>query len=92
MKAYLAFAYAIPTLLVVLSFARYADHSWFSITQWALFYFVSIVLPFYFASKALKQFDAYGIAANSRLRTIAYYPVIVGGLALLTGLGLLRAS
>ncbi len=92
MKAYLAIAYAIPTLIVVLSFARYAEHSWFSVTQWALFYFVSIVQPFYFASKALNQFDAHGIAANSRLRTIAYYPVIVGGLALLTGIGLFLAS
>lgn len=92
MKAYLAAAYAIPTAIVVLSFARYADDSWFSVTQWAIFYVVSIVQPLYFASKSLRQFDAHGIPANSRLRAIAYYPVIVGGLAFLTGLGLLGAS
>jgi hypothetical protein len=92
MKAYLAIAYAIPTLIVVLSFARYANHSWFSVTQWALFYLVTVVQPLYFASRALKQFDAHGIAANSRLRSIAFYPVIVGGLALLIGLELIRVS
>ena len=92
MKLYLAIAYAIPTLIMILAFARYGERSWLGITQWALFYFVTLVQPFYFAHKSLKQFDVHGIPASSKLRRIAFYPVIVGGLALLAGLELLRAS
>lgn len=90
MKAYLATAYAIPTLIVLLMFARYADHTWSVTLHWAMFYFVGIVQPFYMARRALKQFDQHGVPVTSQLRHIAYYPVVVGGLTILIGLSVLR--
>jgi hypothetical protein len=90
MKAYLAAAYAIPTLIVAAMFARYADYTWSGVLHWGMFYFVGIVQPFVFARRALKQFDAHGIPVDSQLRHVAFYPVIIGGLTLLIGLSLLR--
>ena len=92
LTALLATAYAIPTVLVVLMFARYGDHTWTTGVQWAMLYFVALVQPFVMARRALRQFDRAGVPANSSLRHIAYYPVIVGGLALAVGLNMVREA
>jgi hypothetical protein len=92
MKVYLALAYAIPTIAALLVFAGYTDHTWSAASNLVLFYFAGVVMPYLFARRSLRQLDAHGIPASSKLRAIAFYPVIAAGLTFLIGITMWTAA
>jgi hypothetical protein len=87
--AFLLAMYVMASALTYVTFRRYPDHSGAAVLQWLLFYIVTAVYPPIWTLQTLRLVRKLGFDHSEPLRRSAWAPVIVGGTALLTGLGLL---
>jgi hypothetical protein len=85
----LAFVYIGATALTYVTFRRYPDQSGTAMTQWLLFYVVTILYPIVWTVQELRLLRKLGLEQSHPLRRYVWAPVIVGGTSLLTGLSLL---
>jgi hypothetical protein len=87
--AFLVVIYAMASGLMYVTFRRYPDHSGAAVTQWLLFYVVTVLYPSIWTVQTLRLVQKLGLDQSQQLRRHAWAPVIVGGTSLLTGLSLL---
>jgi hypothetical protein len=87
--AFLVVIYVMASGLTYVTFRKYPDHSGAAALQWLLFYIATAVYPPIWTFQNLRLLQKMGLDQSQPLRRHAWAPFIVGGTALLTGLGLL---
>lgn len=84
-----AFNYVAGTALVWNSFQAYPDHSPMAVFRWAAIYVVAVVQPVIWSLHHLRVLRSKGLEIDRQLRTIAFSPIIVGGVTLLLAINLI---
>ena len=87
--AVVVFNYVVATVLVWNAFRSYPDHSAISIFRWVAIYVVAVIQPVVWSFHHLRVLRAKGLQIDRQLRTVAYAPMVIGGLTLLIALNLI---
>ena len=83
------FNYAVGTVLVWNAFQGYPDHSAVSIFRWVAIYVVAVIQPIVWSFHHVRVLRAKGLHIDGQLRTVAFAPMVIGGLTLLIALNLI---
>jgi len=83
------FNYVAGTFLVWNAFRSYPDHSAVSIFRWIAIYVVAVLQPIVWSFYHVRVLRAKGLEIDGQLRTVAFAPMVIGGLTLLIALNLI---
>ena len=89
LAAVLIFDYAAGTFLVWNAFQAYPDHSGMAVFRWCAIYAVAVIQPIVWGFYHLHVLRSKGLEIDRQLRTIAFTPMVVGGITLLIALNLI---
>jgi hypothetical protein len=87
--AVVIFNYVVGTVLVWNAFRWYPDHSAISIFRWVAIYVVAVIQPIVWSFHHVRVLRAKGLQIDGQLRTVAFAPMVIGGLTLLIALNLI---
>ena len=83
------FNYAVGTLLVWNGFQAYHDHSPMAVFRWVAIYVVAVIQPIVWSLYHVRILHSKGLEIDRQLRTVAFSPMVVGGVTLLIALNLI---
>jgi len=89
-RVLLALGCGVATFLGYVTFSGLPDPSTAAVIHMALFYVATVIYPPWWTIQHLRALNRLGVD-EPELRRRAWVPVIVGGTAFVTALGLLRA-
>jgi hypothetical protein len=89
LAAVVIFDYAAGTFLVWNAFQSYPDHSGMAVFRWCAIYAVAVIQPIVWGFYHLRVLRSKGLEIDRQLRTIAFTPMVVGGITLLIALNLI---
>jgi hypothetical protein len=83
------FNYTVGTLLVWHGFESYADHSPMAVFRWGAIYVMAVIQPIIWSLYHVRILRSKGLQIDGQLRTMAFSPMVVGGITLLIALNLI---
>jgi hypothetical protein len=89
--AVLVIGYGVAAFIGYVTFSQFPESSKMAVFQMVLFYVATLIYPPWWTLQHLRTLRRLGLDDKPELRRHAWAPVIVGGTAFATALGLLRA-